>query len=369
MSRARVHSARLVIAVILGAGLMAIPVPTATAGHARSSAGAGNELLRQFPLGSRRLCCTTRTGSGAASSAAGSTRSRSGGGNGAAASSGASHGGHGGGSAGVVLAVIALLVAVLLGGVAARGRSSRRSRPRTPTAAADRGGAGADRSVWWMRNPVGARDVAPAPAAHNEFGSGRAAVADDQFASGQAAVADDQFASGQAAAADDQFASGEAVPATGPGGPAGGWEVNPATGAGIPTGKGAKRSDDARGAAEEFDLGLELHRSGQLHAAALAYLRAEERGMPEAAFNLGVLLYESGDLARAEATWRRCLKYEHARAATNLGFLFEQRGDVRNALLAYSVGERWGDPEGRRLGAALLQRAGDLPPRVRGAGS
>lgn len=357
MSRARVHSARLVIAVILGAGLMAIPVPTATAGHARSSTGAGNELLRQFPLGSRRLCCTTRTGSSAASSAAGSTRSRSGGGNGAAASSGASHGGHGGGSAGLVLAVIALVVAVLLGGVAARGRSSRRSRPRTPTAAADRGGAGADRSVRWMRNPVGARDVAPAPAAHNEFGSG------------QAAVADDQFASGQAAAADDQVASGEAVPATGPGGPAGGWEVNPATGAGILAGKGAKRSDDARGAAEEFDLGLELHQSGQLDAAASAYLRAEERGMPEAAFNLGVLLYESGDLARAEATWRRCLKYEHARAATNLGFLFEQRGDVRDALLAYSVGERWGDPEGRRLGAALLQRAGGLPPPVRGSGS
>jgi hypothetical protein len=119
---------------------------------------------------------------------------------------------------------------------------------------------------------------------------------------------------------------------------------------------------DANIAATDFELALGLHERGELEAAAVAYRRAELGGEPEAAFNLGLLLYEAGDLPGAEDAWRRCLSYEHARAATNLGFLLEERGDLQKALLAYSAADRWGDPEGRRLGAALLRTAKGLPP-------
>jgi hypothetical protein len=78
-------------------------------------------------------------------------------------------------------------------------------------------------------------------------------------------------------------------------------------------------------------------------------------GSSAAASRTGSSGSRAGELARAEVTWRRCLAHRDARAATNLGFLLEQRGDPHGARLAYSAAARWGDPEGRRLAAALTQ--------------
>ncbi|MGB0096513.1 MAG: hypothetical protein WBP81_28745, partial [Solirubrobacteraceae bacterium] len=130
--------------------------------------------------------------------------------------------------------------------------------------------------------------------------------------------------------------------------------------AGHPTQPNAEeRPEVLADSAEVFEMALDLHQHGYLEAAVSAYLRAEEQGEPDAAFNLGVLLYEVGDVDGAEDAWRRCLQHQHARAATNLGFLLQQRGDLTGALLAYSTADRWGDPEGGRMAAALQAEAED----------
>lgn len=130
--------------------------------------------------------------------------------------------------------------------------------------------------------------------------------------------------------------------------------------AGHPTQPNAEeRPEVLADSAEIFEMALDLHQHGYLEAAVSAYLRAEEQGEPDAAFNLGVLLYEVGDVDGAEDAWRRCLQHQHARAATNLGFLLQQRGDLTGALLAYSTADRWGDPEGGRMAAALQAEAED----------
>jgi hypothetical protein len=335
LSRARVHTAALGLAALVVTALMAVPISVASARHGRPTTGGANQLLRRFPVGTRRLCCTT-SGSNAVtrpsrrSSNAVTRPSRPASSAGPTVPAGSSAGarsGHVLSTVGLVAVAIALLV-VGLDIVVARARRSRRRRPgksRTATAAGDaahqlvvrndaRKRASQAEEPQPIDEPPDRPEAAPATATNGRVTARKHVLLDR---------------------ADDRT---------------------------------PRRPGDARAAAEEFDLGLELHRRGQLESAALAYRRAEERGMPEAAFNLGVLLYESGDLARAEATWRRCLEYEHARAATNLGFLLEQRGDVRTALKAYAVGERWGDPEAGRLGAALLQRAGGLPPPARGSG-
>ena len=127
-----------------------------------------------------------------------------------------------------------------------------------------------------------------------------------------------------------------------------------------------RRGDEAGDAGSAFNLGVLLHRRGDLAGAVAAYERAEQRGDPDAAFNLGVLLYESGDLDGAEAAWRRSVERRHARASANLGFLLQRRGDLAGALAAHANAERWTEAEPPRtrseepsVAAELAYRRGD----------
>lgn len=90
-----------------------------------------------------------------------------------------------------------------------------------------------------------------------------------------------------------------------------------------------RRADETGVASGAYNLGVILHRRGDVAGATAAYERAEHRGDPDAAFNLGVLLYEIGDLDSAEAAWRRAAGRGHSRAIENLEFLHRQR---RNEL-------------------------------------
>ncbi len=97
------------------------------------------------------------------------------------------------------------------------------------------------------------------------------------------------------------------------------------------------RSGDAGGA---FNLGVVLHRRGDVAGAMAAYERAHERCDPDAAFNLGVLLYETGDLDGAGAAWQRSVERGHARAAANLVFLAHRRRSAVHGELAVPAEER-----------------------------
>ena len=101
-----------------------------------------------------------------------------------------------------------------------------------------------------------------------------------------------------------------------------------------------RRADESGVASAAYNLGVILHRRGDVSGARAAYERAEQRGDPDAAFNLGVLLYEIGDLDGAEAAWRRDAGRGHSRAIENLDFLHRQR---RNELQRAGVAGEGGD--------------------------
>jgi hypothetical protein len=314
MSRARAQTVSFGFAAILVVAALVTAVPVAAAGTRPASAGGANQLLRTFPLGSRRLCCTTRSGSVAAASRTGSAGSRARGQDGAAVSGGTGIGGW----MVELLAVIAALVAGL-GVMAVLPTISRRTRSKTRQSTAGSARALADRPV--RRGPPHRGEVrrirARREAVHRQAGR---QLPEPAEANGVAVRV----------ATNGWMPAGE----VNSGSPA----VDPATSG---NGGGAPADEPA---------------AHPIEAAPLPY-RATEQRRAEAVFNLGLLFYDAGELARAEVTWRRCLAHRDARAATNLGFLLEQRGDPHGARLAYSAAARWGDPEGRRLGAALTQCA------------
>ena len=86
-----------------------------------------------------------------------------------------------------------------------------------------------------------------------------------------------------------------------------------------------RRADPLDRSREAFNLGVALHKRGDVPGALTAYARAERRGDPDASFNLGVLLCEAGEFDAAEASWRRCAHGGNARATEDLAFLVDRR--------------------------------------------
>ena len=66
-----------------------------------------------------------------------------------------------------------------------------------------------------------------------------------------------------------------------------------------------RRADPLDRSREAFNLGVALHKRGDVSGAVSAYWRAERQGDPDASFNLGVLMCDAGELDAAEASWRR----------------------------------------------------------------
>ena len=328
MIRANTLSALAGIVAIVIAGLTIEAVPALAASDGQASGGAPRGLLHQFPLGNRRLCCrpgiqTVASGSATSSSSPSSIAGQG--------SSGGSGGGSSGGSnrlltaAIVVIAVIVLmalvaLVAIARGAVMLPSGVRRHRRTATPH----------------EQRPPGAPPQRAAPP--------------EQPAPPERAAPPERPVKARPPARSTK-ASTKARPAKGPQERPPPAELPAANGTG---GLGAgERAEVANNAAQIFERALALHEHGEIDAAASAYRLAEEQGVPDAAFNLGVMLYEVGDTDGAEDAWRRCLEHQHAKAATNLGFLLQQRGDLEGARSAYHEAEHWGDPVGRRLGAAL----------------
>jgi tetratricopeptide (TPR) repeat protein len=317
-------------------GLTLAPVavaPAAGGSPSGSTATAPQQLVHAYPLGPQRLCCSSHKGGSQPVATPPQQRARTvGRPGGAGGSSGSS-------SLGLIalLAVVALLVGVLATVVVRR-------RQKAPAAAPDAATAGA---VTADAVPASPPKLVP---------PGRYVV--DARPSFSATI-----------------------------GPTPGWSSNTVWHSGLkpphksrtererPEGTAAqeleyRRGDAAGNAGAAFNLGVLLHRRGDLAGAAEAYWRAEERGDGDAAFNLGVLLYEAGNLDGAEMAWRRCVERRDARAAANLGYLLQRRGDLEGALLAHADAERWSEAEAEPpASAAWDARERGMAPAGTGRGS
>jgi TPR repeat protein len=92
-----------------------------------------------------------------------------------------------------------------------------------------------------------------------------------------------------------------------------------------------RRADPLDRSREAFNLGVALHKRGDVRGAVSAYWRAERQGDPDASFNLGVLMRDAGELDAAEAWWRRSWSRGNSRATEDLGVLVRRRRERQTA--------------------------------------
>jgi TPR repeat protein len=314
--------------IVVGVTIELAPLAVANSSNS-PTAGAPQQLVHAFPLGPQRLCCsggqragTTTTGRPAPGHAPAAGQRP-----GAAPASGSSNA--------IMIAVVGTVLVLLLlaGGLAAYGARRRR------VAAALTSGIGAALGV--------APELAkPAPNGTNGLAHrvwvGHLSPFGEPI---EASVGDAE----QPAASSSARDRGDTENAR--------------------EERAYRRADEAGDPVGAFNLGVLLHRRGDLAGARAAYERAERRGDHDAGFNLGVLLYEVGDLDGAEAVWRRCIARGHPRAVANLQFLLQRRGastDVRKtppteaAEGTYPRADQAGEPTGEFNLGVLLHQRGDL---------